>query len=686
MISRVALAVTWRGGRTAAWRSVLLSAAVAAVALFACAAASAALMAATVHQRAIDRTFRDAAPNEVPDLSGRSIFDSIDGDQIFVELWRIETSGVDIPGIPADAEPGQWFVSPEMLERMASDPRLRSRYPRAQPIGLDGVGAADELMAVRLAGPEAPMDYGSVAEAGDWHSGLDAGVTAGHVAVGAALVLVVGVGLLRAAQGPVSTGLEARLALLSMLGASPARLQQLQAASSAVVAIPAAAGAAAAWHAVSPHLRAVPLVGQEVLAGDLAIPAGAAAGVAAAIVALTVLAGIRRPSPPTGPRPTSQVPVPPRSRRMLPLALSLGCVAYATALSGTSKAPAVFIIGLVSAAASVPIALPVAIDRIGARLANRGSVLALLVGRSLCRNARGSSRSLTALAAVAVLVPAAAAYISVARTADSPIAGPVSVIGVNGNLGSEDVERIEAAADGTFAEVYRLDAAEPWQPPTRTWVGDCDSLRRHMMLHSCGPGGILVETGAAAAFARLDGSSSEVPADAAWDSRLFITRDGRRAENVLRHYMVNSDRLDISVQGADDEVLTEPRSVSWILAAITVGAAAAGAALLLSVVNDAARSAGLRLRLAGIGAEPRMVRRLAASESAATVGIVGLGGAAVGTVVAAAYGLVDGAGLLGFKPSLAVAAVVVAAAAASALASAVCVSDTSMQQALSARD
>ena len=694
MIASMALAVTWRGDRSARARSAVLLAAVAAVTLFVCLAASAALMVSTVNQRAVERTFRHAAPHEEPDLRGRAIYDSVGGEQIFVYLWHVETPGVHVGGLPADAEAGEWFVSPELARRIEDEPSLRSRYPGAREIGAEGVGSADELVAVRLAEPDAEFDFEYVAQPGSEHSGLDAGVSLPQVAAGAAVVMVACIGLLRAALGPADEGLERRAALLSALGATRARLWLLHTASVAVVAAPAASGAAVAWYFAAPRLRAVPFVGQTAVQGDLAVPPGAAAAAAAAVVALAVLVAWRRPSALLGTRPARPVPEAPTLWRILPLAAALATVGYATARSGTSGAPGPFITGLVAAALAVPFAIPVLIHRIGDRLAagsgpgTAGSAVALLAGRSLSSSARSSARTLTAVASLTVMVPAAASYVAVARAADPlPPRPALEAIEVGGELSAEEVATLERDADGVFAEIYRADLTGPSnRAPTITLVADCASLERFGPLLECGPDGIRVDAEAAPWLARFDEAVAEAPAGATASSLLFITDDPQHADNVLRTRMVNSDSGLRSVSGPADAALKESRSVKWIIAAIGVGAAAALAALALSIVSDASRCAGLRLRLVGIGADLRTIRRMAAAESAATVGIVGLAGVAVGTAGAVAYALTDGSVTPRWEPSLVLAAAVAAAAAMAAAASALSVTEARLRRALDVGD
>ncbi len=314
----MALAVTWRGDRSAKFRCVLLAAAVTAVTLFVCAAAGAALMTDRVDQRAVQRNFRQAAPHETVDLQGDLIYDSIHGEQIFVHLYRLENPNVSIPGLADNAQVGDWFVSPELARRIKQENSLQRRYFNARLIGNEGIGSADELTAVRLAGLEASLGLSLVDEPATEHSGFDTGVSFSQIMAGAALVMVAGIGLLRAAVGPVSVGLQRRLTLLNWLGATRMSLWKLQAASTALIAVPAAAAAATSWQVIAPRLSAVPVVGQRTLEGDLSTPIATTATAAAVVVVMTALIALRRPYQYEGLRLTTEPPSQPSAWRLLP--------------------------------------------------------------------------------------------------------------------------------------------------------------------------------------------------------------------------------------------------------------------------------------------------------------------------------------------------------------------------------
>ena len=686
MIRLIALAVTWRGDRSAQLRSVVLALSVAAVTVLACAVVSAALMAARVNERSELRTFQPAAPDQRADIMQDAKYDSVNGEQIFVYLWRIETEGVVIPGVAPDAETGDWFVSPELARRIEHEPLLEDRFPNARTIGNDGVGSADELVAYRFVGPEVELRGRLVDVPGTdwigWNAGIDGSIVA---FAGAGLVVVLGIGFLRAALGPISVGLARRLSLLAALGATRPSLWMLSTASSAIVSAPAAAVSAVAWYLIAPGLESVPLVGQKVLKGDLQIPLLLAIVVAFGVVALTAAVALTRPYQHIGSRPASRVPSPPALWRVIPLLASLAIIVYSTAQSG-SGAVRSLLAGLIAACLSVTFALPVLIHLLGNALARRKSTLSLLVGRTLSSNAVSSSRPLLALAAVAVLVPSGASFIATARAGDpSPPPSSVQTITVNGRLDYATLSQLEQDAGGVFVDVYATEPQDRRIPATFTWVADCESLAPYMVLDRCGPNGIVVEAAAAPAFAWLGASSTRAPSNATLDRRLFVTLDGDRAEAVLRSYAVNN-YLNRIIVATRNEQRHESRVVPWLISGMQIAAAGAFAALLLSVITHASQSAATRLRLVGIGAELPMIRQLAATESFTTVAVVGLFGTAAGTVGAVAYALVNGSVSPNYWPSLTIAAATLTAAALSGSASAIYVSRVSAQSVLNTPD
>jgi len=686
MLRRLALAASWRGDDAARVRSIVLAIAAAVVTLVASVAVSAVLMANRVNDRAAVRALRPALETETADLTRDAIFDSIRGEPVLIYLWRIETDGVVIPGLPADASTGTWFVSPELKRRISSEPELAQRFPAAVEITPDGVGAADELVAYRLVGDGVELRERLVNQPGDEWIGLDAGIGGGTVGLGAAgLILVIGIGFLGAALGPLGVGLDRRLSLLHALGASRSALRSLTALTTAVAVVPGVGLAAAGWYVLAPRLDQVPLVGAAVLPGDLSLPAWLSIVTASAVAVLSMMLSVRLPRHQLGARPTSGIPRSPDRWRLLPLLGSTLLILFSVLASGES-AVRFLLTGLLAAALSITFAMPVLIDALGRRIAGDTSVLMLLVGRRLSWNAMTSARPLMALAATAVLVPVGASYIAVARHGDSdPPASSVETLQLGGQLDAETSRTLEVNTGGVFVDVF-IEEMGGDQPRRLTWVADCAKLGQIVQLIECGPERIVVEPAAAAAFAGLSGGTSRRPEGGTPAFRLLVARPGGHAENILRAFVDNSDQMGLSVTTLSDREPKESRLVPWIVAGLQLAAAGAFLALLMSVVTNASSAAGTRLRLVGVGAAPSVLRRLAAAESMILVAVVGLGGTVIGTAGAVAYAFVDGTVSPNYGPSLVLAGATVAAALAAGMAGASQVSTSAAETALRADD
>ncbi len=687
MIWSIALAAGWGGGWTNRLKSLVLAAATTVVTVVALAGVSATLLAERIDDRAIGRTFRHAVEGEPAAFSSDFNYDSVNGESISITYWRIETPGALIPGVPPTAKVGDWFVSPELDRRIRTEPVLTGRFgDNPGVIAKAGIGAADELLAYRIVGPDVPLRTRRTAESGSEWSGIKSAVGAPTVALATfGLVLVIGVGFLRAALGPVSIGLERRLQVLHLLGAPRLTLARLSVLSTAVVALPGAVLAAGAWYWVAPKLSSVPLVGERVFRGDMAVPLWVVAVTAAVVTVLAGLLGLRHLGSRVGSRPTSRIPQSPALWRALPLAGSIGLILYSTTQSGEA-AVRLLLTWLLAASLSVTFALPVIVNHLGAAIAKGASPLAKLVGRRLSWNAATSARSLMALAGVAVLIPVAASYIAVARQGDDePPQSTVAAIIVNGDLDNSELRWLETEAGGDFLDVYRT---EPMgnAAPTFTWVGDCSSLGRYVEFEKCGPDGIMVAPEAAGAFAKHGTGSTAPPAATRFAYRLLVAPDELRAERVVRKFVVNRAGPDLSVRSPADGVQKEDRAVPWILAAFKIAGVGAFAALLLSVATNASQSARTRLRLIALGAKLATIRRLAAAESFALVAIVGLGGTAVGTIGAVAYALVDGSVPPNYAPSAVIAAATIAAATLAGLTAAVHITAPGAQRALNNPD
>ncbi len=644
-------------------------------------------MSQRTHDRRVERSFADVPVGQEPDLFEGVTYDGVDGEPLYIRRFRIDTPGVTVVGVPSDWEVGDWFVSPELARRMESDERLQMRFPDARVIGNEGVGVADELVAYRFVGPEVelrwPHAMGSTGEG--WGGPLPAIRPSNALWAGAGLVFVIGVGVLWAALGPVGLGLERRLGVLSALGATPWGLLWVVGVSVAVVVVPGVAAGVLLWVLVSPGLVRVPLVGDAVLAGDLALPWWMGALVGVMVVALCVGLAVLHPKRSPGSRPSAVIPQRPRWWRVAPLGLSVGIIGLAVTRSGL-EAVRLLLTGVIAASLCVVLALPVLTSWAGRALVRGRSVLALLVGSRLRWSASVSARPLTALASLAVLVPIGASYIAANRADDPPQPEPTfETVFLNGDFDAETLTTLERRAGGVFVKAYSEHVPGP-QPSVFTLVVDCDRLPLAFDMLECGPEGVVPGPGVSSTLRGVDMFATTPPPRAEFEGNLLVTTDLYRADSVLRAYVANADRSGIWVRTKADDEFKESPLVPWILTAIGIAATGALLALLLWVVTSAAQGAGTRMRLFGIGASPGTIRGIAAAEAASVVLIVGLGGAVVGAVGAKAYAEVTEASFTYWWASITFAAATVVAAAAAACAAAGYVQTTTTQTALRVQD
>ncbi len=670
MVTLATLKIIWRSGFNI-FRVLVIAIVTIVVTIICCLVASAALMVERVDERASARTFTPAFPEQSADLSRDVIYDSVDGEPLFVYYWRIEKPNVSIPGISTTAAIEQWFVSPELQRKMSVDPLLYNRFPEALLIGDEGIGAADELVAYQLVGPEVKLRERLLAIPNTEWIGLNASIdNLTVVLVGTGILLTIGAGLLAAALGTVTTNLEQRLSILNALGATHLMLWMVAAACVALIVFPVSIAASGFWYVLAPQLRSVPIVGQRVLAGDLAIPIWLCGLIVALVTALASTLGARRVPQQSSSRPATRIPKAPSGWRAVPLLGALALIVYSTTQTG-AEAVHGLLIGLIAASLCVIIALPILIYWVGNAIAANKSTLQLLLGRRLSWSAATSVRPLMILAALAVVLPVGTSYIAVARSDDStPVNNPTTAIQFNGAIDPVSQITLEAQGKGVFADVYITESSGN-EAPRFTLVSSCQSLNNYVVLNNCGAAGIRIHPSTATIFPGIDSAATTPPRDANLGFRLFITNNAKQAEAVLRSYVVNSKRTDLAVISSEDRDPKEPRSVAWILAGLQVSAFGTFAALLLWVITNASVTAHTRVRLNNLGAQMPMIRRLAASESALTIIIIGLASTAIGTIGAVAYALVDGSIAPNYWPSLVLATAVLLTAATAGVASAI---------------
>jgi hypothetical protein len=646
-VGRLAWQMSWRGGQAQRHRAVGLAVAAAIAVLVVGAVLGTSMLIERVTDRALGRSFVPTAPDEPAALRRHAIFDSApNGDQIYIYWWRIEDDRVTIPGVPRRPPLDTWYVSPELAERVEEDPVLRARFPRPQRIRDEGVANADELVAYRFVSPHVELREDLSARTDEAFYLADPRDLSSLSMVRAALALFVIpiVGLLLAAVAPAAPAIDSRLRILDALGASRSFQRTVVGASAVLSAAPGAAIATLAWWALSRRLTTVPLVGREVLRGDLAISGVQAAAAAVVVVAMAVIAAIVRPHGVRANRPSEEIAQLPSVARAVPGIIGVAMMMLGSGAFGRPS-DRLFIAGLVAASVGGVLSLPLVLYRFGGSLGRSSDVAAFLVGRRLQWTATDTARPMLVLGAICVLAPVAVSWIDVnrLRVNDGQIDAAIQPAWILGDLADEEVAGLRAATGAVTIEL----ASDPHAQPTRTsdipivMVGDCRDLGQLVELSRCGGGHFEIAPGAADGFARFRAIDEGVPQPLAGVAvmptgyevvaTLFVSDDWRSVDAVLRRYAANIDHGDVVV-GHVFNPLHESPLTKWLLGGFTAATLVAAGALLLHVVAHAARLATTRWRLIGIGADERTLGRLAAIESAVAVALAGLISVGLGVV------------------------------------------------------
>lgn len=340
------------------------------------------------------------------------------------------------PGMATFPAPGQAIVSPALDRLARGNPGLAQRFPQRLVLDYEGVQSEGELfgyirpLSGRMIGGE---DLAVQQRNGQWMgrgpvmrvSGFG-GTTQGLYLADQIPVLSVMMGLFGMAVIPglvvLAIGLASaspirdnRFQVLLALGAPKRTLRLIGGLETWLLAVPAIAAAAALWGLVVPHLRTVPLVGQQLVPGDLSIPWElllVEAAVTMAICWLTSIAVTRTGLRGAPPRPTS-------AQQQLsivataPLLLSVAAFALARVVGGGLAAD-LNLLGLISAVGGMPLVMPGILRSVGRRIRRSDSVTASLAGNAMQWDPVRVARPFMGLAALLVLALVGTGYVALA--------------------------------------------------------------------------------------------------------------------------------------------------------------------------------------------------------------------------------------------------------------------------------
>ncbi len=412
------------------WQRVAVPVAAALFMLLVLAGSSFVAMAHRETERVEGRTGLLASEPSPTDLVLIERDDKWHGEQ-FPVVW-IEPAGAAKPVLPPGMgrlpKPGQAVVSPG-LDRLASrHPGLAARYLNRLVLGMGGVASGDELLAyVRV--PEGRSLSGDIRAVRVRAFGSPSGEddtyvsypTSGLVPVGAAVRGVLGF-LVFPGLFVLAVGLAAPSGVRA--GRSVALL----------LAVPGLVGVTVLWGAVSPLVGRIPLVGHDVLRGDLALPWWlllAELGACVMVISLMpiLMSAIRRRRMAEG-----RVGDPPSRRpRLLPATstgvalavLSLAVFSFAAlSYSGTfggNTGTAIRLAGIIAAIAGMLLILLGALREAGARLGRLESAPAQAAGMYIERDPVGTARPFLGVIAIVVIALVAGGYFTTTRDVEASL-------------------------------------------------------------------------------------------------------------------------------------------------------------------------------------------------------------------------------------------------------------------------
>lgn len=482
---RIAAGLAMNAAPEHRWRRVAVPASAFLFMLLLLASTSAVLIADRQEDRSAGRSFEISSSAAPEDL-----FLKVDKD-----IWRGKRIGVAWvepadpagdpvlpPGMKKFPAPGQSVVSPE-LDRLAdSYPGLAKRYPNRLVLGDAGLRSGAEL--VGFVRPPAGREIGGESEAlhleGDKWVGHPPLVRVSGFGQGLPLFLddvdlipwwqlslgALGMGVLPA-MVVLGVGLAAasgvrdhRFQVLAALGARRQTVWAIAVLESLLLAAPGLVTATVVWWLVAPRLQTVPLVGHQLVSGDLALPwwlLVAELGVAVALCVLLSIAvlGLRRNT--SALRPTSDK-AGLSTLAAAPLFVSFVAFAMAGIATGDLRLN-LNLLGTVSAVAGAPLVVPAILRAVGAAIGRSRSVTTSLSGRWMEWNPKRLARPFVGLAALVVLVLAGAGYFTVKDRLflEVPASSTSGVEGVDVNwrqVAPGDLARLTTAVGGGLVAPY----------------------------------------------------------------------------------------------------------------------------------------------------------------------------------------------------------------------------------------
>lgn len=361
---------------------------------------------------------------------------------VWMEPVSPATEAVLPPGVTALPAAGQAVVSPALDRLIGQHPELALRYPDRMLLEPDGVRSGGELFAyIRMPadrhlnadeayqirdgtgfghGPAYRISgFGSPAGGlGPTWGAAELDVPAGAVVTGLLTVLVLpAIIVLTVGCAAASELRDRRFELLRAIGAGPRKLTTLAVLETLLLAVPGFLLAVVLWGIVGGRLEVVPIVGYEVVAGDLGLSwwlllsLVGVASILTMVVAVVVAMIVGRRQ--TAPRPVTRRPSYSVYRVVL-LAGTLAAFTYGRAYGGSS-AEDFYLLGVILAVIGMTLIVPWVLNVAGRIVSRFRPITLAVVGRSMEWDPTRAARPFVGAAALLVLVLTSTGYITLGR-------------------------------------------------------------------------------------------------------------------------------------------------------------------------------------------------------------------------------------------------------------------------------
>lgn len=246
-----------------------------------------------------------------------------------------------------------------------------------------------------------------------------------YLAIGALICLILpGLFVLAAGLTSASSLRDRRLLVLRSIGVKRDRLVALSMAEGLLLSLPGILLLAALWFLFAPRVTIVPLVGDRVLTGDLAVgPLGMTIALLLAVVCILAIAGIGANRALSGRRDIPRPAVPPAMAswfRFLPVGLALGLAWYTLQGSRSSANESLFLVLIACSLACLPFVYAGLVKSLGTELGSLKRVSIMLAGRNLSWDAVRLTRPFAGLGSVLMIALVWAAITPIFSSVENP--------------------------------------------------------------------------------------------------------------------------------------------------------------------------------------------------------------------------------------------------------------------------